>query len=129
MFLVDTMLFGEEGIAALAALPTGGTSVIASLMISTPFAALVGFVAYRAQMKWYGDDRESAAIKGAIVAILIAIPTLIPSVVYGPSAVLGIVGRKKSVPKRGTKLWLWSVVALAIMVISVILWLMLGRRS
>jgi len=49
--------------------------------------------------------------------------------VYGPSAVLGIVGRRKSVQKRGTKLWLWVVVALAIIVIIAILWVMLGRSS
>jgi hypothetical protein len=79
-FIVDSMLFG-------------GSLLSLGLLIPVSLAAGVGlgFVTYRAQMKWYGDDRESALIKGAIVGLLTAIPTPLPVAVYLPAAVLGIV--------------------------------------
>jgi hypothetical protein len=51
---------------------------------------VLGFVTYRAQMKWYGDDRESALIKSVAVGLLTAIPTPLPAIVYVPSGILGL---------------------------------------
>jgi hypothetical protein len=83
-FLVDSMLFG-------------GTVLSFGLLV--PVAALAGVVlgviAYRAQMRWYGDDREAALIKGAIIGLLTAIPTPLPALVYIPSAILGLLHRAR----------------------------------
>jgi len=76
--LVDAMLFGGE---------------LLTLGLLIPFAIVaglgLGFITYRAQMSWYGDDRESALIKGAVIALLTAIPTPLPALLYIPSAILG----------------------------------------
>lgn len=80
---IDSMLFGEEFI-------TGGLGVILSL----PVAAAVGFLTFMLQQKWYGDDKDSAAIKGGIVGLLTAIPTALPSVFYLGAGVLGLFRRK-----------------------------------
>jgi len=76
--LVDAMLFGGE-------LLTMG--LIIPLAILAGFG--LGFITYRAQMNWYGDDRESALIKAAVIALLTAIPTPLPALLYIPSAILG----------------------------------------
>jgi len=80
MFIVDSMLFG-------------GSLLSLGLLVPVSVAAGIGlgFVTYRAQIKWYGDDRESALIKGAIVGLLTAIPTPLPVAVYLPAAVLGMI--------------------------------------
>ena len=85
--VVDTMLFGGE-VASL------GTSFVISLAA----ACVLGFITYRAQMRWYGDDSESAAIKAAIVAFLTAIPTPLPAFLYVPAGAVGLVHtlRRKS---------------------------------
>jgi hypothetical protein len=79
-FVVDLMLFGGE---------------ILSFGLLIPIALLagivLGFVTYRAQMKWYGDDRESALIKGVIIGLLTAIPTPLPAFLYVPSGILGLI--------------------------------------
>lgn len=75
---VDWMLFGGEAISL-------GTSLLFSVVV----AAALGFIAYRAQMKWYGDDSESAAIKACILALLTAIPTALPSFLYVPAGIVG----------------------------------------
>jgi hypothetical protein len=89
-FVVDIMLFGGE---------------LMSLGLLVPMALAVGivlgFVTYRAQMKWYGDDRENALIKGVIVGLLTAIPTPLPAIVAIPS---GIVGLIHTVQKRWSRL-------------------------
>jgi hypothetical protein len=76
--IVDTMLFGGDVV-------TLGTS----LPLDVAAAGILGFIAYRAQMKWYGDDKESAVIKALILALLTAIPTNIPAFVYVPAGILG----------------------------------------
>lgn len=80
---IDSMLFGEEVI-------TAGVGMILSL----PVAAAVGFLTFMLQQKWYGDDKDSAAIKGGLVALLTAVPTALPSVFYLGAGVLGIFKRK-----------------------------------
>jgi hypothetical protein len=79
-FTVDMMLFG-------------GAVLTFGLMIPVSLVAgiILGFITYRAQMKWYGDDRESALIKGVIIGLLTAIPTPLPAIVYVPSGVLGLI--------------------------------------
>jgi hypothetical protein len=42
-------------------------------------------------MRWYGDDAESARIKGLILGLLTAIPTPLPAVLYVPAGILGLV--------------------------------------
>ena len=79
-FVVDTMLFGGEVFS-------GGLLTVLSM-----FAAVVlGFITYRAQVKWYGDDHDSALIKACILALLTAIPTNVPAFVYVPSGAIGLV--------------------------------------
>jgi len=76
--IVDTILFGGEAVSL-------GTS----LPVSVAAAAVLGYIAYKAQMKWYGDDDESAKIKAFILAFLTAIPTPLPAIVYVPSGIVG----------------------------------------
>jgi hypothetical protein len=78
--IVDAMLFGGE-------ILSGGVLIFFSLFVG----ATLGFIAYRAQRTWYGDDRESALIKAAILALLTAIPTPLPALVSIPSGILGLV--------------------------------------
>ena len=84
-FVVDLMLFGGEVL-------TFGLLVPVALVAGI----ILGFITYRAQMKWYGDDRESALIKGIIIGLLTAIPTPLPAVVYVPSGILGLIHMARS---------------------------------
>jgi hypothetical protein len=79
-FLVDAMLFGGT-------LASGGLL----LPVAVGAGGVLGFIAYRAQRRWYGDDAEAALIKGCIIGLLTAIPTPLPAVLYVPSAILGAV--------------------------------------
>lgn len=77
--VVDTMLFGGEAVSL-------GTS----FAISLAAACVLGFITYRAQMRWYGDDSESAALKAVILAFLTAIPTPLPAFLYVPAGLVGL---------------------------------------
>ena len=79
-FIVDAMLFGAEA-----------GSLGTSFPISLAASIALGIIAYKAQMKWYGDDSENAGIKAAILAFLTAIPTPLPAMVYVPAGVVGLV--------------------------------------
>ena len=85
MFVIDLMLFS-------------GAVLTLGLLIPIALVAgiVLGFITYRAQMKWYGDDRDSALIKGIIVGLLTAIPTPLPAIVYLPSGVLGLIHMARS---------------------------------
>lgn len=85
-FVVDFMLFSG---GALSVAATGGLSLPVLMFISSIAGAVLGFATHRAQMKWYGDDREAALIKGVIVGLLTAIPVGIPMIVWIPSGILG----------------------------------------
>ena len=78
-FIVDAMVFG-------------GTVASGGLLLPVAFAAgcMLGFITYRAQRRWYGDDSDAALIKGCIIGLLTAIPTPLPAVLYVPSAILGV---------------------------------------
>jgi hypothetical protein len=91
---VDLMLFGKDGILYILGAPTGGLSVLAALLISAPVGAALGFIAYFAQKHWYGDERPSAMIKASMVALLTAIPTSIPGIIYGSFGLVGLFRRK-----------------------------------
>ena len=89
-FIVDSMLFGGEGIAALLGIPTVGASIVFVLTVSITAACIVGLIAYLAQQRWYGDDKQSAFIKALILAFLTAIPTNIPAFVYVSAGIVGL---------------------------------------
>jgi len=73
------MLFGGQ-IATLGA----------SVLLSVPAGIALGLITYKAQRHWYGDDRESAIIKGLIVGLLTAIPTSLPGFLTIPSGIVGL---------------------------------------
>jgi hypothetical protein len=60
------------------------------LPVSVAAGVVLGYVVYRAQINWYGDDKESAKIKGLILGLLTAIPTPIPEILYIPAGILGL---------------------------------------
>jgi hypothetical protein len=80
VFILDTMLFAGDVASAGAFLP-----------VSIAVAVILGFLTWRAQIKFYGDDSESAAIKAAIVALLTAIPVPLPAVLAVPTGIIGLV--------------------------------------
>jgi hypothetical protein len=67
------------------------TTFGAMLPVALATACALGFITYRAQRKWYGDDAENAAIKAAILALLTAIPTPLPAFLYVPAGLVGLV--------------------------------------
>lgn len=77
--VVDAMLFGGD-------LLTLGTTTL----LSVPAGIALGFITYKAQRSWYGDDRDSALIKGLIVGLLTAIPTSLPGLLTIPSGIVGL---------------------------------------
>lgn len=87
-FLVDLMLFSGTSASVVLTLGVTFPMVVA---ISIVAGIILGFISYKAQMKWYGDDQESAAIKGAIIGFLTAIPVGIPAFVWIPSGALGVI--------------------------------------
>lgn len=78
----DTMLFGSE--------VTG-----IGLVFSIPVGATVGYLSYLGQRKFFDDDHDAAFVKGAMLAVLVALPTAIPSVLYLPAGFLGMFKRKQ----------------------------------
>lgn len=78
--IVDLMLFGGE-VATLGAI----------LPISIAAGGVLGVIAYLAQRKWYGDDKDSAAIKALIIGFLTAIPTPLPAILTVPSGIVGLI--------------------------------------
>ena len=60
------------------------------LPVSVAAGVVLGYVVYRAQINWYGDDKESARIKALILGLLTAIPTPIPEILYIPAGLLGL---------------------------------------
>jgi hypothetical protein len=60
------------------------------LPVSIAAGAVLGYIVYRAQINWYGDDKESAKIKALIIGLLTAIPTPLPELLYIPAGVVGL---------------------------------------
>lgn len=87
MLIVDLMLNAGE---------------IVSMGLLVPFSIaagiVLGYITYKAQLNWYGDDKESAKIKAGVVALLTAIPTPLPAILYIPAGILGFLrnARRKS---------------------------------
>ncbi|HUB79492.1 MAG TPA: hypothetical protein VMB03_11870 [Bryobacteraceae bacterium] len=67
-------------------------TVTAGLLLPVSVAAgiVLGYITYRAQIHWYGDDKESARIKAIIVGLLTAIPTPLPELLYIPAGLVGL---------------------------------------
>jgi hypothetical protein len=80
--IVDLMLFGGE-VATMGAI----------LPVSIAAGGVLGLITYLAQRKWYGDDKDSAAIKGLILGFLTAIPTPLPALLTVSSGIVGLVHR------------------------------------
>lgn len=78
--IVDLMLFGGE-VATLGAI----------LPVSIGAGAVLGLIAYLGQRKWYGDDKDSAAIKALMLGFLTAIPTPLPAILSVPSGIVGLI--------------------------------------
>lgn len=96
-FVVDAMLFGTAAVTAGITLP-----VLIPLAIVA--GVVLGRIAYKAQIKWYGDDPDSAMIKAGIIGLLTAIPVGIPAFLWVPSGLLGLIHNarnKLSVPHHG----------------------------
>jgi len=89
-FVVDLMLFGT-------AAATMGISLPVLIPLAIAAGIVLGRITYKAQVKWYGDDHDSAMIKAGIVGLLTAIPVGIPAIVWVPSGLLGLLhnARKK----------------------------------
>jgi hypothetical protein len=66
--------------------------------VSIAAGIVVGYLSYKMQMHWYGDDKESAKIKGITLGLLTAIPTALPAMLYVPAGLIGWVHklRKKN---------------------------------
>ncbi len=96
-FVVDLMLFG-------AAAATMGITLPILIPLAIAAGVVLGRITYKAQMKWYGDDEDSAMIKAGIIGLLTAIPVGIPAIVWVPSGLLGLLhnARKKlGLPNHG----------------------------
>jgi hypothetical protein len=78
--VVDLMLFGGE-VATMGAI----------LPVSIGAGFVLGLIAYMGQRKWYGDDKDSAAIKALILGFLTAIPTPLPAILSVPSGIVGLI--------------------------------------
>jgi hypothetical protein len=99
-FIVDFMLFSGGAVSLVA---TAGLTLPVLFVISSIAGAVLGYATQKAQMKWYGDDSESALIKGVVVGLLTAIPVGIPAIVWVPSGILGwLHNRKKLAQPQGS---------------------------
>lgn len=78
--VLDAMLFTGE-------IVTAGLFLIVSMLAGIVF----GIITYRAQKSWYGDDHDSAMIKGLIMGLLTAIPTSLPAFLYMPAGFVGLI--------------------------------------
>jgi hypothetical protein len=68
--------------------------------VSIGAGVVLGYIVYKSQMNWYGDDKESARIKGLVLGLLTAIPTPLPEILYIPAGLIGLFHkfRKKEFP-------------------------------
>jgi hypothetical protein len=82
--VVDSMVFG-------------GDIASAGLLLPVAFgaAAVLGVITFLAQRKHYGDENDAALIKALIVALLTAIPSPLPYVLFVPAGIVGLFRRKR----------------------------------
>ena len=79
---LDSMLWGAETVTLGMSLP-----------ISLGVSAALGVIAFRAQKAWFYDNDESAALKASILALLMVIPSSLPSLLYIPWGFVGFFRR------------------------------------
>lgn len=60
------------------------------LPVSIAAGIVLGYITYKAQINWYGDDQESARIKAFAIGLLTAIPTPLPELLYIPAGLIGL---------------------------------------
>jgi uncharacterized membrane protein YvlD (DUF360 family) len=77
--LVDTLAFGGT-------IGSGGLLYAVEVMAGVVLA----FITYRIQVKWYGDDHDSALIKALVIGLVTAIPVPITPILAGPAGLLGL---------------------------------------
>jgi len=78
--LVDVMVFTGDAASLGALLP-----------FSVCVAGALGFITYKIQRRWYGDDHDSALIKAMIIGVLTAIPVPLTPLIAIPTGMVGIV--------------------------------------
>jgi len=91
---VNAMIFGDALVSVPGSILTAGLSLAQLIVVSITAGGILGFITYRAQKKWYGDDKESALIKALIVGFLTAIPVGLPGFLVIPSGVVGLFRKK-----------------------------------
>jgi hypothetical protein len=89
---VAALTLAVDVMVGAAEIATLGASWLFSLLVS----AAVGYLSYRAQMKFFGDDSEAAQVKAGMLALLLAIPSPIPAFLYLPAGVIGFFQRNKN---------------------------------
>ena len=82
--IVDLMIFSGD-IASL------GILVPSAVAVATALA----YIVYKIQLRWYGDDQESAFIKAMIIGLLTAIPVPLSPFLAVPGGIVGIVNAVK----------------------------------
>jgi hypothetical protein len=87
--LVNLVLFGMNLMALIIAAHTDSRDIAVALVISVEIGALAGYLSYLGQIKWYGDDRETAMVKGTVTGVITAIPTGLLGMLFGGIAIAG----------------------------------------
>lgn len=80
---IDVMAFGGEAGSFGFFLP-----------VSLVLGCAVGYVTFKGQQSWYGDSEESAKTKAIMLAVLTALPSALPSLIYAPLGFVGFFRRK-----------------------------------
>jgi hypothetical protein len=65
---------------------TAGAFIVMGIVI----AAILGFIVYKIQRQWFGDEHESSLIKALIVGLLTAIPVPLTPLIAVPAGALGV---------------------------------------
>jgi hypothetical protein len=76
---INAMIFGGQIVTMGALFP-----------LALVAAVVLGFITYRSQMRFYGDDSEAARIKALAVGLLTAIPVGLPAFLTVPSGLVGL---------------------------------------
>jgi hypothetical protein len=88
-------LHAISGLTTLAANTMLFGGVVMSMGTLAPVAILVavvlGYITYRAQRRFYGDDHDAALVKALAVGLLTAIPVGLPAFLTVPSTVVGVI--------------------------------------
>jgi hypothetical protein len=66
-------------------------SFFALYIVEFMAGVVLTFITYKIQRAWYGDNHDSALIKGLIIGLLTAIPVPISGLFAGPGGLLGLI--------------------------------------